>query len=485
MPTLTVDRFEIGIDRRKGRVASDANRLWDAKNVYVNNGRHLTKRPGLTYIGAFSGDGVGLFSAKGYLNDFQKGTGSATVIGSGPLRECEVTYASAQALARTWFVTNFGGSLMLLGELADGDLVSAYDSTATPNDILNAEITDVNCPTVGTNPDNPCAIALTEKIYMGNDTQVNFCATATLSDWTTASDAGSINASRQALGSQEVKALGQYQGTLIIFFEDSAQAWQVDTDPAYNILQQSIDGVGCRYPLSVGNLSSDVFFLAKQGFKSISLLSLTNNLADVDVGTPIDPLVRVSLASLTGEPVAVYNPRGQYMCAIDNDIYVYSFSRTAKISAWSRYDFGMPVDYWASHEGEVYFRSGDDVWMLDVDQTQDEDSLSAFASFEATATLAYLDCKKPGRLKYFHSCDVVQEGTCDLRFRYQYIDDNGDTQEATTDWITDLKGNSRVGDLIPIEVCATAIAPEFSCNNDSAWELHAISLHYEDMDMRF
>lgn len=483
MSTLTVDRFEIGIDRRKGRVASDANRLWDAVNVYVNNGRHLTKRPGLSYIDSFTGGGKGLISAKGYLNDFQKGTGGPTVIGSGPLRECECTYGSGSAIDKVWFATNFGGALFAQVETTGGGFISVYDATGTPDDLLETEIVDVNCPTVGTDPSIACAIALTEKIYMGNDTAVGFCATADPTDWTAAGDAGAINAARHALGSQDVKAVGQYQGTLIIFFEDSAQAWTVDTDPSFNALDQSIDGVGCRYPLSVGNLSSDVFFLSKQGFKSISLLSLTNNLADVDVGTPIDPLVREALAVLSGNPVAAYNPRGQYICAIDDTVFVYSFSRTAKISAWSRYDFDFAPEYWASHDGELYVRTGDDVYMLDVDAYQDDDNTGLPSTFTASAEMCYLDAKKPGVLKYFWGFDVVQTGECEIRFRYQYIDDAGDVQSDVTDWLS-VKGNSRPGNTLPLEVCTTAIAPEVRCQTSSAWELEALSLYYEDVGVR-
>ncbi|MCB1742745.1 MAG: hypothetical protein KDK91_20385, partial [Gammaproteobacteria bacterium] len=68
MPTITYDRFEVGIDRRKGRRVSDANRLWDLKNAFVTTGWRVRKRPGLTLVKTLTSGSVGLISADGVLN---------------------------------------------------------------------------------------------------------------------------------------------------------------------------------------------------------------------------------------------------------------------------------------------------------------------------------------------------------------------------------------------------------------------------------
>lgn len=487
MPTLTVDRFEVGLDRRKGQLASDANRLWEADNVYINNGRHIKKRPGFRHYGSFPGHpttrALGLTAANGYLNAFIRGAGAPSVV-SGLLREVSCNYAAVPIVTDVHFAKSYGGSIFVLLEIGGTDLVSCFDTTVPPNDILE-EVVDANCPTVGTDQAYPCAIVLASKVFMGDDKAIKFTSTANgPSNWTLAADAGGINAAREALGGTDVKALGQYQGDLIAFFEDNAQAWIVDPDPAFISLKQSIDSVGCSFPKTVSNLASDCFFLSKQGFRSISLLSLTSNLADIDVGTAVDDLVVESLAvaaSIGVDPIAEYNPaQGQYICAIGPYIYVYSFSRTAKISAWSRYSFhGVVIDFMATLNGVFYIRSAEHVWSLDPALYNDENTSGSTLSLTASFRTTMFDMKSPGVLKIIYGFDVVQVGTCDVRFHYQYIDSSGVTQTGATDWILALPENSRPGGMIPLDLAVTEIAMEARNSADAAWEFHAISLYYD------
>lgn len=48
--TITLDRFDFGLDLRKGLSTSDANRLRVLKNGYTTEGRTIRKRPGTTKI---------------------------------------------------------------------------------------------------------------------------------------------------------------------------------------------------------------------------------------------------------------------------------------------------------------------------------------------------------------------------------------------------------------------------------------------------
>lgn len=46
MPSLTIDKFDGGLDLRKGAAVADANRLRELLNAYVTTGHHIKKRPG-------------------------------------------------------------------------------------------------------------------------------------------------------------------------------------------------------------------------------------------------------------------------------------------------------------------------------------------------------------------------------------------------------------------------------------------------------
>ncbi len=70
MSQITFDRFDLGIDLRKGASVSDANRLREMKNAYVTTGLATQKRPGLTLVQTLEAGTKGLFAAFGKLHTF-------------------------------------------------------------------------------------------------------------------------------------------------------------------------------------------------------------------------------------------------------------------------------------------------------------------------------------------------------------------------------------------------------------------------------
>lgn len=574
MPSLTVDNFKIGIDRRKGANVSDANRLRVCTNAFITNGNAVQKRPGLKHqfdLSTDHADTIGLFSAQGSLNVFKVGvtagafpTDSRFFLRSiDPETNGGAGYAgniSMGTLQAVWFATVIANAIFVIVEGATTTrgfwLDATYEALTAPSG--GTSWGTVTNKTNGANmivssdfrmneanpPASPSAIKLASRIFHINDELVDFCSLDYPPDWTTAGSAGEgagfLAVGRQALGSDEVLALGQYQGDLIPLFEDAAQSWNVDADSDFNSFQQSIDGVGSRYPRTVKNLAGDTFFLSANGFRSISLLSLTNNLADVDVGTAIEDLVRAKLAAFSGEPVAEYNAGGgQYICAFEDEAYVYSFSRTAKVSAWSKYEWTIDVTDMTSHNGVLWLRAGEDTYTLDDNTYQDETAGGGGTAedFEVVIELAYLDFKEPGKLKYITDFDVVCVGTCEVSFKYEYYPDEwcagataalndyvrptapngrrficttagttgtteptwnttigGTTNDGTAVWTTQedgpveaetaaqtVYGNTRPGELFPVELTVTQVAPVIRAEHDEFFRLDAITLHYEKM----
>lgn len=70
MKTITFDRFDCGIDWRKGASVSDANRLREMRNAYVTTGLAAQKRPGLIKVATLEPGTQGLFAASGQLHTF-------------------------------------------------------------------------------------------------------------------------------------------------------------------------------------------------------------------------------------------------------------------------------------------------------------------------------------------------------------------------------------------------------------------------------
>lgn len=367
-----------------------------------------------------------------------------------------------------------------------------YDGTTFyPN-----EVTDLNVPLNGDSrtpavqiPDNPSAIKIADRIYMASQSIIGYSALESPKDWTDNNQntgAGFLTAGRQAGGSGLVRTVGEYQGKLIASFDDRSQSWLVNQDANLNSFDQSIDAVGSRFPRSFASVSGDTFFLSPNGIRSISLLSLTNNLADVDVGTAIDSIVR-TVADNTSDawdPDAMYNAKeGQYQLFIGSSAYVYTFSRTAKISAWSEFSFTTNVDYAVRHNGEAYLmdtRRG--IYRIDstkyVDDRVQPAGTIAEDPIAVDVQMAFLDMKKPGVEKQIYGFDFVGEGTCDVSFIYQYIDDDGSLQEAETERY-EVTNTTRPDELLPVDLVVVSIAPRFQSNaNTQALRIDAINFYY-------
>ena len=123
---------------------------------------------------------------------------------------------------------------------------------------------------------------------------VRFSATGNARDWSTPDDAGFLPVALQQSVNNKPVALGEYQGNLVVFFEDSAQIWQVDPDPKNHKLISTVP-IGTPFAYSHAGMGSDIFFLSQNGFRSVAVQAFSTNLMDNDIGSPIDALVQQDL----------------------------------------------------------------------------------------------------------------------------------------------------------------------------------------------
>lgn len=464
MSAITFSKFDFGLDLRKGPSTSDANRLRVLTNAYVTTGKTIKKRPGTVKEAVLEPGTVGLSAGKGKLNTFYAGAG--TVTHANPLfvaNKIVHPTTGALTLSRVWYCDVFNGFLYVAGEYQDTSIVHSYiDGTNPP------AVTDTNCPQTRS------VTKKAQKIWaIGDDGDtVRFSKTSDPRDWTTANDAGFLPVGLQQSGATAAKALGEYNAQLAVLFPDSAQIWTVDTDPQNNILSQTVD-VGSKHPYSHANMASDVFFLSPQGVRSITNLENTTNLIDVDVGSPVDPLIYSIFGS--NSPKAIYyRGGGQFWLYYGNKALVYTFSRTGKISAWSVYEFPYSLDYLTELDAELYIRSEDSVYRMDDQVFTDDGEV-----FRVEAELAFLDFKSPGVLKQVWGMDIVFTGTGTIAHRYDVR-----IPELITSPPVELTGDSRPGRILPVELLATNLAPVIVNENDGEFELHAISYYFETLGVQ-
>lgn len=519
IPVLTYSDFSAGLDVSRLPSVAGANQLRELSNAYVTTGKSVKKRPGTRKVADLEPGTVGLTAGLDKLNTFY---GVTPVSHANSLFHAHKLPfpGSNKEVAKIHFGDVFLGFLYVVAEYADGsvrhfylDDPGAWSASTTytqgqtrrpttgqgdlrftvttagtsgaseptwPTTIggtvsdgtvtwtaQSLAISDANCP------NSKSALIAASKIFATDGDVVRFSGTNAPRDWTKASDAGFLPTGLQVVSSGNALGLGRFNKYLAVFQRDAVQLWNVDPDPANMSYYNGLPGLGTQYPKSIGNLSGDIYFLSDQGFRSVTLLVQTQNMRDLDVGSPIDPLVQPFLAANPNvNPTAMYYPaQGQYICAMGSRIWVYTFSRTAKISAWSTYDLrGINVDYVASLDGTLYIRDGDSVYALDPTVFDD-----VGLTFDVRVSLPYLDMKAPGVLKQIVGVDAVFSGTALVSFGYDPNDPTQVTEELT------LAQNTQPGELTPAEITATNVSPIIRHSAPEAFELAAVNLLYQPL----
>ena len=383
MPAITFDRFDGGLDVRQLASSADANRLRMLKNAYVTTGRTIRKRPGLKRLGSLNSGSFGLFGGVDALWTFSAFGGDHAQFPQ--IKNSRIREPYGKNMVRLIHAEVFNGFVYAVVECEDGSIEHHYLDGK-----YDTLIQDTNCP------HSRSLIKKAGKLFAIKNDVVRFSATGNARDWSTPDDAGFLPVALQQSVNNKPVALGEYQGNLVVFFEDSAQIWQV-------------------------------------------------------------------------EPKMVYwRGTGQLLCFMGDYAYVYSYSRSSKISAWSVWSFPFTVDAVAEYEAKLYLRSGADLYVFDPDSHADNGQ-----PIEVVAELPYLDMRKPGVLKQFTGVDVAAAGSLDMQFAFD---------PARPDLLTPpihLSGDTRPLPRLPVEVMATNLSIRISNRDDKAFELASVTLYYE------
>jgi hypothetical protein len=517
MPVITYDRFEGGLDLRPAAALSRSNALRVLRNAYVTTGRSIKKRPCLEQVYTLEPGTVGLKASGGRLRTF---TGAATVMHLNPLfQPTKVPHiTTGVAPTKIHYCDHFNALPYVVAEYGDGTSRHHYlDDPGAWVALTDYSVGDIRRPTTengfryevttdagvagAAEPIWPTVVGATvldggitwtcrtfavtdancphskqvtkrqQKIYAANGADVNYCATGDARDWSSSGDAGFLPAGLQAPGSDQVTGLGQYQNNLAVTFSDSIQVWAVSSDPAQNDLTGTIENIGTIHHLSMHALAGDLFLLSQSGFRSISLLQITENLQDADVGNPIDKLVVAAIASFE-LPRSIYFPKlGQWWCINGTKAYVYSFSKTAKLSAWSEYEFPFSIDDATVLNQELYLRSGDNVYKVSSEVFADAGNSIPLVD----VTMFYQDGGKPGVLKQFTGIRAICTGRPTVSFLFA-----AENQALESDPY-ELDAVSVPGQLDPVEICSERIAPHFTHQKNEDFELSQASIVYEPL----
>ena len=512
MPSITYDKFDVGLDRRKNITVADANRLYNLQNSYITKGKVIRKRSGLIKDNTLEPGTVGLISGAGKLNTFyESGTIThananykpnkipnagipvkiihfgdvfngflyvAAEYNDGVIKhhyiDGTIVVAGSFIVGKTYVIVSIGTTDFTLIGAASNTIGLAFIATGVGAGTGTASITmitDANCP------QTKQVIKAAEKIWAIGATKdtVRFTKSSDPKDWTTASDAGFIATGLRATGSADGLSLGKFLEFLTVGFSDAVQLWNISAIYSAISYHKPVDGLPCSFQQSIKQFGGDQVFLSTSGFRSIQQQAYTNNLNEIDIGSPVDDLVKPYINDAIIPLASLFLKKGQYWCLIDmgqNIVFVFTLSRSVKVAAWSIYLFQMTFDAMVSHNGKLYARSGDDVYVVDETDTVFSDN---GATYEMRAEFPFLNFQTPGITKYISSMDVVVDGTVDVQFRY---DPNDLTK--ITDPIT-VTGDGRSKQSVPVEITVPEIAPIFVSNSADKVQIDAFTFYFDNL----
>lgn len=512
MPTVTYDRFDGGIDLSRPANIQSSNRFRVLQNAYVTPGKTVRKRPGARYRWSWGPGVKGLFAGNGFLTGFY-GVNNANIQPNAvdgfnqsqarfmPTELRRGTGANQINFIRTAF--RFGGYTYIVADTAEG---TRHFFTEGNGNGTN-DVTDTSCP------HGAYAIGHNNRVFAISSTGVvRFSKVTDATDWTGTDDAGFLPTNNQIKGAFAPRSLGTFNGQLLVLYSDSAQLWNTAADPQAMSFDKQL-GLGVTFEDAHANVGSDLFFLSPSGVRSITLQNQSGNAMDIDVGAPVDRLIR----DFTTPAYTVFGryllSLGQYWLINGNAALVYSFSRTAKVYAWSLYTFPWKIAGCVDFDGSVWLRSeAGDLYELDEDYPYDDDADYAVAMgagarnpnswslmfppegnrlIEVKAQIPFVDFKAPASIKQIHALDIVSTRTPyqvrqDVQSQYtaEFVFRSQTGQETAIGGPMDvyaLDDDTRSEGFVPIGIMAHAVSPIITHSAPEAFELSALVFHFENL----
>lgn len=488
MPAVSYKEFSGGLDRRLPIGVQDANKLWTLENAYITSGKKIAKRPALRLVTSGLTGSVGLEAINGGVCVFAAvGAAYLAPPGIGLLRLNHYSpggywtslvdvLSSSMFLGYPYIVAKHNTTIprpppppgyASIGGTIVADVIRHHylDGGVT------TLVTDANC----SHGESACVAA--SRVFSIDGDVVRYSAAGDARDWTTASDAGFLPVGLQHDQRADCTAVGTFRDSLVVFFTEGAQIWTVEVDPSANVIAGRIAGVGTEHPLSLASFAQDLAFASQYGLRSIAVQQTVDRIDESDIGVAIDALTIPAAAAhenvASGVPVlGIWIKQfGQYWCCFDaggyTKAFVYSFSRSAKLSCWSLYTFPVLIRGITTAAGKVYCRTTSSLYELDENAYTDDGT-----PISVDVQMAFQDAKTPGVEKQWYGADFVFEGSPTVSYLY----DPRDTGKETIGQVID--GDTRSVQMVPVEVTSAALAPRFRHTAEEAFSVEMVTIYY-------
>jgi len=402
---LSLKNFR-GIDRRRPRYQIDPHNLWDAKNLSITRGGDLRVAPAVQKVFSLDPESIGLYAIGDKLHSVLPSANTAI----NPLNFVydRITakageYTAITAVETYDFKSSGGGFPYMVLRRANGHSYAHHYIDGESSTLVALPF----------NP-GPSLVKLQEKLYAPDRIfgQVHYSSTVSgPRSWRDEdfADAGAVDAARQAGGDAQIMGLTYSGYQLVVFFRDTVQFWQADPDPANIIFMRSMRGPGTALVGTVTPVIADVMYLGDGGFRSLSQMNTIGEMAEGDIGAPIQALTEPFLAALRSNPTAAKSmwstARSQYLCFIrqgdTTTVFAYTLSPLGGVDGWTYWEYDLAITDIVELNGVIYFRSGNGVYKF-------RDAVDGDINW--TFETAMVDAGVPSQVKQWTNIDIAQEG---------------------------------------------------------------------------
>lgn len=315
-----------------------------------------------------------------------------------------------------------------------------------------------------------------DKLYLGSGSILSFSKVADPATFFPHENgAGFVNFNTHFGGSEDITGIEGFGSNLAVFSPSAVQVWHTDPDPARMQRLQTLPNTGALSGRSVASYGdSDVFYLTKQGIRTLRPRGDTE-LGEVgDIGAPIDALVTewtasqhpgtVARAQSAVEPIS-----GRYWLAVGAKAFVFSYFRASKISAWSAYDLPFTVDRFVVAQSAFYaLGTNRAIYQLGGPAGDEWDD------GEIVVETPFLSLTSPAAPKRITGLDIIApSGEWDYELLL-----NPNAPDIAVISGRGLTGTTTPDLNIPLNGISTHVALRLRCTKPGAARLAAIFIHF-------
>lgn len=321
------------------------------------------------------------------------------------------------------------------------------------------------------------------KVYSVSGPLFHFSGIREPTKWTPdVTGAGFIDMSKESSNAEELTAVANYQGFVAIFAPRVVIIEYVDPDPDLNRKVQILRNTGTNYAGSITEYGdSDLFYLAESGCRSLKARDSSNAAATIDIGVPVDTLVKAKLRGMSDDEkqniTGLVNPDdGRFWLIMGDTAFVFSYFSNAKVSAWTTYAMeawpdGSSVPFTVENavvfRDRVYLRAGNVVYVYGGDEVE-----LTYDESVAKAWLPLLAADHPTKFKSWNGIDAAVEGLWDFYLSMDPTDLSARELIAT---ITETTFNSQ---RLPLNGSTTHVGPQLETRGSGPAKLSSLVLHY-------